>query len=309
MWKFVFIALLHVIFISGCSGGDDGTDISTIDLTLSGTPVEYSGSSLPATITTQNIAIFADQVFGGSDASITSTNINLAKSATSKPVLADNRSPFQYLTKSLKNRKVIGSKSFAIDAAVAQEYQTLSGAMIEETDSALCFLSGSLSLAVLLDDVTLQSTIKITFVDCNNGEGTINGDMLVKVHSGSISSGAYEIDKATISFIELLIDEGGESYIFSGEMYVDYNILGEYSSEVTLLKATVLEKNSGKMFKAVDLKEVVSPLRVNVSFSGEKKISYSGRIYDSEYGYVDVVTVKPIESDSRGVPYDNGLIE
>lgn len=246
------------ITLSACGGGGGSGGSSSI---------AYSGVSTPATLTASNGETLA-----------TSAYENGASGDSVAGVLASLNSPSgddgfhgprtQTLLNVLKQDvETFTALSTQNSAGIAKATQTASG-----TETGDC--GGTAAYSISVNDINNEFSGTITYSGFCDDIYTITGRLSFQ---GSYANNAF--DSTTLTLDDLTIVAGSES------LAVDGTITASQSGATTTVVSNLLMQNaSGGVFKTEDL------TIVSTAFSTYDEVSYSGRFYHPDYGYVTLST-------------------
>jgi len=233
-----------LLFLFGCGGGGGGDE-----------GVTYTGKTTPAVITDTNAKTLAEGVIGGSS------------TGTAFGVVSDEQE-VQPAPTILNVARIFSGAVTQLDISPASA--TLPGAIQTVKETETCQDSGSISINLKVDDITLDFNGTFNFINCAEGGTTINGKTTV---SGSLSTGVLNLafdPKVTVS-------SGSESYTMSGTVNV--------SGDTIVMNVRVRNSNT----QMVEwLNNVTITATDNFSFV---EMTITGRYYHPQHGYIDIVTI------------------
>jgi len=298
---------LSLIVLTGCSSGGAGNSTNTPDssgFTLDGEALVYSGNEQAAILTTDNISNITDNIFRGA---------GLTEYVPEGTVGSlESLSPFLQLKAVIKSLSWIEedttSNSTIYSASDSLSYVT----QVKGEDTRTCAVSGQVDTAYLLNLTGYYlyqeygGQIKVTYTSCDNGTGSvIDGSFRIDVYTANVNDYGIRLRNVKFTFNSVTIDVGGTKITCSGTDQVVFVHSPENGTGLAIYNTVMLDQVSGKMFKTVDLKEQYTLNDIYLT-SSNGKLSYSGRVYDSEYGYIDISTPQAIESNESGVPKGAG---
>lgn len=272
-WHSLIPSIFLAFGLAACGGGGGGgdgvpTDGGTVGIT-------YTGNTNPASITTTNASTLIDNVIDGSD--VTESVPGVQPQAVREPVRWD-------VVVSAVDKLLLRTRDAAVPASAAEsiDYHAAAAVTIEEI---LPCDSGSMSLSGILDDQTGTGTVTVTFNACTTDGETTNGTSTLRVDAMDlfyfeITDGLFSSPLLTITSAEFDVSM---SFDMRMEMIIDEN-LERFTGNLV-----GRDNRTGDMLKYEDFVEenVYFPFVLNPT-------SYTqfmrGRLYDSTYGYVDIVT-------------------
>lgn len=278
-YKFVLVVVLGLVGTVGSGGGggggggEDGVG-----------PLIYSGNTDPAVITTSNATTFVANIIGSNESADIIISDRAAQNAK-----ANNFSiatPTQLLKRDLFamiNPRIIISGT---------RLQTLAAIQVDETESCD---SGSVRFSgTLNNDGT--GTVNVSFNNCQEGDSIIDGDATLRVDVYDINY--EEIIDGTMHFSLLRFSDANFDISISGELRVELEI--GTNTEITTINIDAKNNHSNEMAKIENLVTITNYDYYFMPSSYSESIS--GRIYDSEYGYIDIST-------DESFSYSNMLLE
>jgi hypothetical protein len=154
---------------------------------------------------------------------------------------------------------------------------TLPGAIVTDSGSIFCENNpdGSISFSLSIDDVTGDFNGTFNFINCAEGDTTMNGNTTV---SGTISASVFVFN---FTFNPMTVVSGTDSFTMSGT--VGTSVSG---NSVTITMDNVrLRNNNTQMVEWVN-NLTISAID-NISFL---QMTITGRYYHPQHGYIDIVT-------------------
>lgn len=171
----------------------------------------------------------------------------------------------------VKAKSIVAQKATAIN-------QTINGSV-----------SGTITTAGNIDENTGTGTLTITYQNYNNGGGTYDGVVTVKVDAYDKFLG--QIRGMTMSFTLWTIKDKGISISMSGSIRWEESLAN--NTDITTFNVIILDNNSIEIFKLENFITTITYPDIILPLNGGKTETASGRIYVEKYGYVDVSTVSP----------------
>ena len=264
-------ALLMLGILAACGGGGGGGGGSP---SSGGTaPLVYTGNANAAVITTANAADIVEAVTGGDDAS---NAISGSASVTGTVEGGNARDLGRRI-----GRSVMGT---VLRPATGSSQQSF---VINVNDPLTCE-SGSGVISGTLND-NLTGTAAISWNGCRNGDTTLTG-------SGSITIQLLDGFPAdfTITFTRLTVAVPTRSVDVSGSVRLQVSIP---NNRETLTSNYVARASTGAQGKVENLVQTAVFNNISSPFSPYTE-RISGRLYDGEQGFVDIVTDAPLVFDS-----------
>ena len=261
--------------LTGCGGGG-GSSVSSAG------GVDYTGNTSQATISASNGSILTSSALG---------NANSAQVLASQSEEGAEEAKFSNhifvsglmagLKKDLENPVIDAYKS-----------ESATAAMKTYTGSATGNCGGSSSYSLSADSSTGVFSGTLTLVNLCENQVKINGAVSF---SGKINISTEKIESLDFSLSRVNFTKNGNSATIGGTL----NITG--SSPLVVSSNFVIEENS----KTYKLQDATIKIWDGVSYG---QIELSGRFYDHDHGYVDVVTNTRFKvSNSSYWPYDGKL--
>lgn len=286
-WFSLFILGIFLFIGFACGGGGGG----------GGSPsVTYTGSTSQASIDGGNAEELAILAYNGTTPGA-SAPLTLATEAHTKEIttpaviaLTDlNRKAAEYLTDTIANT------------------QSLSQAVTVQ-DSFYCYISGTVDVTLIWDAAAGTITETLTFHSCRDSNIVLDG-VLIGVFTG-IDSDYYgnpvlndPVLNLNMTYRNLSMDflDTGMKITSHGTVTTTLNASGTYpfismTMNMAIRNDTIMRVNLVENYRMV-LTDYYSYVELNI---------ISGRVYDPDYGYIDVTTPNPIRANSSG-PYQ-GLL-
>ncbi|MBA52985.1 MAG: hypothetical protein CMK89_00880 [Pseudomonadales bacterium] len=132
----------------------------------------------------------------------------------------------------------------------------------------------------------LTGSLTIHYEQCNDGASILHGDVVVNI----LSYDLYNLETNSF-FKKLLITENGHTVSLSGQLYSFDD--DENTTERQTANLVLVDTDSGAQIKLQNFRTYECQYCNN----GRER-TYEGRIYHSEYGYVDVTTPEVLISDN-----------
>jgi hypothetical protein len=256
-----FLGLLSIL-ASGGGGGGNGVQ-----------PITYIGNTDPASITPANAAVLVASVIGGGEIAGSLDSPSAVEVDSIPRSLSGSTEVINQLRRSLK--------LFQINDNTSIRSPFVSGVRIDETFS--CTGGGTFSFSGNVNDGG-TGTVNFSYNNCREDGTTLNG-------SGSLRIDAFDmaymdISDATMSFTRLTMTGLGCDIAMSGSFRIQY----DYATNFERATANMVMQNSfcGRMGKAENymMESTYDDIFVPTEYSS----LISGRLYDSEYGFIDIST-------------------
>lgn len=261
---FQLLALIAVLcFVPiGCGGGGNGEGGSESHLT-------YSGLTTPALITEDNAEVLAYSALNAGADSSSFTNIAALDGIA--PLTDDSHQDFLFnLIKGLD--RGIGKIDY-----LTVPVQDLSAAMESDCGSTNGTCGGSASYRIEMNTSTGAFNGTMTFYSyCEEGV-TINGNT---DFYGVVNMITEELDSFTLSFNYLTATDGSDSMTMDGEIYM----VVSGASIMATMDMMIQESGSDRVHKIENYQMDITEGYFYMD------ISINGRLYDPDYGYVDIET-------------------
>jgi hypothetical protein len=273
MHKFNKISLLGVVLVlsgilTACGGGGGGS-----------AGLSYTGVTTAAVISNSNAETLALESFtSGTDASSTQ-----AAASTVAVVNATSRKP---------DAGLLASRLFRSTRIASQELLTTSAGSgprtlvsIQREMTPLSGSCGGSSLGSLtIDDVTSDVYASIVFSKYCEGGVTLSGSMDFSL---ILDTASTDYGLMTMNYNNVRVSDGVENVAMSGSMSFDL-----MASDPTVTINLLMQDPAGKVYK---MQNFVITMVSDIDTTGEYlDVSMEGRLYDPDYGYVDLSTTLPM---------------
>ena len=262
------IAASAAALLAACGGGGGGGGGG------SESPVQYSGNSSAAVVTSGNASGLVANVFGSGDSTAIVTGLSVTE--VGRPA-ADAAGGLIGLGRRLNqlSRNAL---------AASRPAPGLVRGLIPVEETELCDDSGSVrTFGTLNDDGT--GTLNVHYNDCRIEGETLSGQATLRIDAFDLVATDF-----TFSFPRLRLRGTGLSVDIGGTLRTQLAI-GSQTETITE-NLVSLDNLSGRMTKSENL--VVVSVFDNLLAPSLITSSISGRIFDSVHGYVDVTTLLPI---------------
>lgn len=256
-------ACLALGLVGGCSGGGSGPP-----------PVlNYSGVTTPVAITEENAKAI---LLGAYEGGLLSSTFNILGGVQAgQPVPAG-------LPRTLDLAETLETFLYALDLE-AQQPSQYTGAIITDSETIFGSCGGSVYYDVELNSIfgDFSGTADFReYCDAANPDLILDG---VTDFSGDYEVFSFEIDDFSFIFRDLSVTSDAGSFILNGSLNGSVSAV-----QADLLTTSVLEDvSTAKTYWLKDFRILA------VQGSGFIDIDVSGRYYDHDYGYVDVITQGP----------------
>jgi hypothetical protein len=260
--------------LTSCGGG--GSSVSSAG------GVDYTGNTSQATISASNGSILTSGALGNAS----STQVFASQSEKGAEEAKFSNHMFVSglmagLKKDLENPVMDAYKS-----------ESATAAMETYTDSATGNCGGSAAYSISADTTTGIFSGTITLSDLCENQVKVNGTVSF---SGKINITTEKLEYFDFNLNRVNFTQNGDSATIGGTLHITG------SSPIVVTANFVVEENS----KTYKLQDTTIKIWDGVSYG---QFELSGRFYDHDYGYVDVVTNTRFKvSNSSYWPYDGKL--
>jgi len=277
MRKLIFMPLIFTLVNCGGGGGGSGSSSTS--------SISYTGSTSQAVITQANgeeIAYSAYQNGGTGNSLGGVLGIQQAGSnTTSRP---------RMLVLSRALRKSIDHISLDHDQ---DSYNT--GATVSQSTTIPGGCGGNATYSISIDDVTYDFTGTFSFsAYCDEG-ATLSGNL---TFTGQFNPDTLVFGLITMSYDNLTVTAGNDSFTADGDMTLDPS-----STPISVtLNMVMLDNSTDKTYRAENFVMTVTDNLTSVS------MTIVGRLYDPDYGYVDITTPTPLVISSGDTYPSSGVL-
>jgi uncharacterized repeat protein (TIGR01451 family) len=255
----------------GCSGGGGGGGGG------GPTPVQYTGNTNPAVISTSNAAVLT------ANAANTETGADVAGAFSS---VASSQTGERPADVPWRVAQRVGAAAMKPTSNAA-----LTSVPVNETDP--CANGGSVSIN---GDLTPggTGTVNVTFRNCGEGGDLLNGTATLRIDSVLIRPAPQQslLTNFTVSFGRLSL-RGSANVDLGGSVHVVIDL--PFNKETVTESAVVLNLDTGQMTKADFTFELIFD---NLTFPSRYTKSVTGRAFHSVHGFVDIRTITPLSFGS-----------
>ena len=289
-----FLCLIVPFFLVACGGGGGGGGTG---------PVTYTGNSAAATISQANALKLVSSMIGGAGSAPVLTVAETAPSApggqpstagtNTQGILTELHRPF--FSRLLPAGVAAGQQAAATGVKSVQGQATISTQDIpinltEPCDNGNVNFSGTLSNSGL-------GTINFRFNNCALGSDVFNG-------TGSLRIDGYdllrdEFTDATFTFDRVSLTGAIINADLSGTMRDQLDYPG--NSEALTMNLIVEDRQTGHQVQTENFNIQLG--YDSIYNPGAYTEAYNGRIYDSDEGYIDVMTFQPLDYSSQFLVY------
>jgi hypothetical protein len=273
----LLVPLALALALSGCGGGGGGGS--------SGGSSPYTGATTAAVVTQSNADNIATGAYqGGAFGASTVGPLSLSDSAGAGLV----RPHLLVIVETLKE---------AADKVLPrQRGQAAPKEIITDSGTIYGDYGGRLDYTLSVDDQTGDFNGTFTFVNFRSAcGGTVSGTIGV--------SGVYDLNTDTISQIHfsiasLVVTQGTIGNTISGTL----DITASGTTTTAVLNLFLRDNATGKVVWANNLTTSIT------SGSGYEDVTFSGRIYLHDYGYVDAATPTPFHYPAGSIHPTSGVM-
>jgi len=264
------IAASAAALLAACGGGGGGGGGG------SESPVQYSGNSSAAVVTSGNASGLVANVFGSGDSTAIVTGLSVTEGG--RPA-ADAAGGLIGLGRRLNqlSRNAL---------AASRPAPGLVRGLIPVEETELCDSGSVRTFGTLNDDAT--GTLNVQYNDCRIGDETLSGQATLRIDA--FDSGFVLATDFTFSFPRLRLRGTGLSVDIGGTLRTQLAI-GSQTETITE-NLVSLDNLSGRMTKSENF--VVVSVFDDLLAPSLITSSISGRIFDSVDGYVDISTLMPL---------------
>jgi len=173
---------------------------------------------------------------------------------------------------------------------------------INETES--CNPSGYITIIGTINDENGTGTLTLTYHDCQNLDTFVNGSLTLRIDLAELTPDMWTPLDSTLTFNQITIIEPDLNITLGGTLRDQYN----YADGESFTFNIVLKDNKTlQMQKAENLQIILAYVLANGAYVPSKKIN--GRLYDSELGYLDIITNQTLlyKDDYSQYPYNGQL--
>ncbi len=271
------LIVITIGFLSACGGSGSGNTQERLI---------YTGKEDRAILEFTNAANLVSNVIGSDDAS----GVIFSKKISHTHVHEKNY--LQIITRFLGQQASTSSNFATINRPSIYEYDSR-----EILDTESCD-KGSVKIEGSIDDIGTGS-LTFDYQDCTLGVSTLDGRVTVQINDfdfdlAILTDAVFDIDRATLSSLNSSVD-------FSGTLELKVTVDVGIYRERWKVDLVTLDNSTGNMTKTDNL--VVIDDYDNALFRGEFFETLEGRIFDSNYGYIDLETLFPLFFNSESDPF------
>ena len=272
----LFIGMLAIFTLGACGGGGGGDNSG------------YSGVTSQATVTTANAQDLAVNAYQGGPIGQSLVS-PLAHSAV--PAATGNRLlDFAALTRNLAQQIHPGATGGIVTPQ----------AMVTVTDTVQGTCGGTAQVSFTADDVTGKYTGSAVYTDYCDAGVTLNG---TEALSGQVDTTTGDLMNASTSFQGLSMSDATGSATLTGTETLE--IANDGLNIVETIDMVLKDNASDKTYW-------INNYRLDLSLSNlilpDIDISISGRFYDPDRGYVEIVTETPLHIPNGAEDASSGVL-
>lgn len=270
MYGFPMLGIALVMFLTACGGGG-GSSSSSPPASLS-----YTGSTSPATISVANGSVLASSVLGGSS----STNIMTGVSVS--PATHRNMSAYIAEIANAARQAPAHASTGVVPAAGA--VVTIPATTVPGTSG------GTLTMSGQVDNVIMTGSMTLVFANYSNGVMRMSGTVWMSFSAWDAANSLPLTSTLTFTNVQMTDISSNISNRMDGSFLMQLNVGA--NTETLTVNAIMEESPSGRQAKLQNF--VMTNTYDNVLSPTTVSEALSGRVFDSQYGYVDVSTVSPM---------------
>jgi len=270
---FLFLFALIPFLVSCGGGGGSGGSAS----------ISYTGSTTQAVITQTNGENIAYSAYQNGD---TGNTLDAVLGVQLTGNITPSRPRMLLLSQAL--RKSVDHISLEHD-----RYNLSEGAIVNDSSPFTGGCGGSANYAISINDATYDFNGTFTFNSYCNDETTLS-DILT--FSGQFNPDTLIFGQVTLSFDNLTVSSGTDSFTADGDITLDPST----SPTSVTLNMVMVDNSTDKTYQA---KNFVMALTDNLT---SVTMTISGRLYDPDYGYVDITTPTPLTISAGNSYPDSG---
>ena len=260
LFPYFFVSLVFIAALAGCGGGS-GSSAS----------ISYTGSTTKAVITQANGGNIAYSAYQNGS---TGNSLGTVLSVEQSTEIMSSRPRMLLLSQALK--KSVSQISIAHDL----DNQSV-GAVVNDSSSIPGDCGGNAVYSISINDVTYEFSGTFTFNTYCIEDTTLSGSI---GFSGQFNPDTVVFGQITMSFDSLTVESGSDSFSADGDLTIEP---GASSTSVTL-NMVMVDNSTDKTYMAENYVMTLSEDLASVT------MTISGRMYDPDYGYVDVTTPTPL---------------
>jgi len=272
--KKLFAFIIFSVLLTGCGGG--GSSVSSVG------GVDYTGNTSQATISSSNGSILTSGALG--NASSTQVFASQSEEEVERVKFSNHMFISELMTGFEKD----------LEAPVLNSYrsESVTAAMETYTGSATGNCGGSSSYSLSADSSTGVFSGTLTLVNFCENQVLVNGTISF---SGKINITTEKLEYFDFNLNSVNFTQNGDSATIGGTLHIT-------GSSPYVVTANYVVKENDKTYKLQDATITIW------DGSSYGQIELSGRFYDHDHGYVDVVTNTRFKVSNSGYwPYDGKL--
>jgi uncharacterized repeat protein (TIGR01451 family) len=270
------------------SGGGGGEDDEQTRLT-------YSGNTDPAVISESNATRLIGNVLIGQ--TIVDASTSSVVKSTGSIDTSVRGSGIADLPRRLTGRlrAAIQTDSRIVSRVAGVQART----EVDETEPC-DNIGGTLNISGFIDDDG-SGTLTLEFVNCREDGETLDGEISVQINA--FDFGFFIPVDAIYSSSLITLTSSALNVSLSGSIHSRIS-LGSSTEHLEITRIVARNNVTGEMIMITDQVSIVE--YDNISLPSSLSENFSGRIYDSTYGYVDYTTVASVIFSSLAQDYPDG---
>ena len=253
------------LFLVACGGGGGGS---------SGVTIAYSGNSNPVSISTTNAADLVLDVLGGDIGSKAIAPLEQDPAAA----VPGRTHLLQRLAHNIAG--TLPTKSLPSSTGVLKSLDS------NVSDTVAC-ATGNIGIRGTLSD-SGRGTLNVTYNGCLLSGETMDGVVTVTVNSFDFT--ALGITDASMRFSNLSLRGTGYDLGMSGNILLQR----DFSANTETLTLDVVTQDNDSKAQTKTENYIVTTVYDDIFNPNQVSVTYSGRLFDSTYGYMDVSTTTPL---------------
>jgi uncharacterized repeat protein (TIGR01451 family) len=281
------VYLAGVLGIAASGGGGGGDDEPTV--------LDYSGNTDPAVISESNAARLVGNVLIGQtivDASTSGAARSAGAADTSVRGIGIADLP-RRLTGRL--RAAMRTDSSIVSRAAGVQART----EVDETEPC-DNIGGTLTISGFIDDDG-SGTLTLEFVNCREDGETLDGEISVQINA--FDFGFFIPVDAIYSASIITLTSSAFNVSLSGSIHSRISVVSR-TEHLQIARIVARNNATGEMIMITDQVSIIE--YDDISLPSSLSQNFSGRIYDSIYGYVDFTTVSSVIFSSLAQDYPDG---
>ena len=271
------IALAMLVSCGGGGGGGGGGGTA---------PLQYSGNTSAAVITTGNAAALTANITGGTDVAQATSSIMPSNQAASAQGAIDlNRE----LTRAFRSTLgKLGSGDGGLTSVPI------------DSGPLPCDNGGTVRVVGDVDPLSGRGTATVTYTNCQVDQDVLNGQATMRIDA-AVTGVVFTPTDFTITFTRLTV-RGTVNTDIAGSVRIVADIF--LNRETITQNVVALHNNTGRMTKSENMIYVNQYDNINNPTTFTETMT--GRLFDSIHGFVDIATVTPLVFSDAGQAFPNG---